>query len=92
MSTAMDTAPATAITTYHQCQEKAGGEPWSSPLILPGGSSHVNSTSVPFSAALTLTACSLEGVDKYSRWRQKMSENGDQSDGPWLLWQATLTA
>ncbi len=26
MSTAMDTAPAMAITTYHQCQEKAGGD------------------------------------------------------------------
>lgn len=25
MSTAMATAPAMAITTYHQCQEKAGG-------------------------------------------------------------------
>jgi len=26
MSTAMATAPAMAITTYHQCQEKAGGD------------------------------------------------------------------
>lgn len=25
INTAMDTAPAMAITTYHQCQEKAGG-------------------------------------------------------------------
>lgn len=28
MSTAMEMAPAMAITTYHQCQEKAAGVEW----------------------------------------------------------------